>query len=435
MAIYTINGISVCAGIGGIDLGIKRVVPSYRTVCHVEREAYAAAVLVKAMESGRLDQAPIWDDLGTFDGKPWRGIVDIVSAGLPCQPFSIAGKRKGDKDERYIWPEFFRILREVQPPLVFLENVPGIIAWFRPIGEELCRLGYEFEAGIFSAAEVGASHRRERFFCLAYSRCSERWQGIRCEIHRGQGADGSREAASGASQSGETLDNPASPRHDGEGEGSETMQGSGECLPCKGCKGVANFNNRQQSGGVSVFNEGRVLGNSDEMGCRETECGQAGLIRPFPPGPSDRESWQRILAVRPDLAPVLEDSPRRHTDRGQARGLKANKTGSPDVPQGRDEPDAGHTTTGQDSNGRQQETPQPPFRRVADGPSDILDGAMSNRVDRLIALGNAVVPLQAAYAFKTLAVAYNAYADEWEKNEQLREEIERLKENLEVKNH
>lgn len=60
---------------------------------------------------------------------------------------------------------------------------------------------------------------------------------------------------------------------------------------------------------------------------------------------------------------------------------------------------------------------------------------MSNRVDRLIALGNAVVPLQAAYAFKTLAVAYNAYADEWEKNEQLREEIERLKENLEVKNH
>lgn len=163
------NGLALCAGIGGIDLGLKIACPEYRTVCHIEREAYAAAVLVKRMEEGWLDQAPVWDDLSTFDGRIWSGIVDIIHAGLPCQPYSVAGQQQGDKDERYIWPEFFRILREVQPPLVFLENVPGLLAWFRPVGEELSGMGYEFEAGLFSAGEVGASHQRQRLFILAKS--------------------------------------------------------------------------------------------------------------------------------------------------------------------------------------------------------------------------------------------------------------------------
>jgi len=195
------NGLALCAGIEGIGLGLKIACPEYRTVCYIEREAYAAAVLVKRMEEGNLDQASVWDDLATFGGKPWRGYVDIVTAGLPCQPYSVAGRREGDKDERYIWPEFFRIVREVQPSLVFLENVPGLLAWFRPIGEELSGMGYQFEAGIFSAAEVGASHQRKRLFVLAHSLRTP-------EQQRGYG---------GVSDGYNSLENPIKPGSRGKG--------------------------------------------------------------------------------------------------------------------------------------------------------------------------------------------------------------------------
>lgn len=131
------NGLAVCAGVGGLELGLRLAIGrQFRTVCYVEREAYVVAALLARFQDKALDEAPVWDDLTTFDGYPWCGVVDIVSAGLPCQPFSLAGRRKGDKGERYIRPEFFRIIEEVQPSLVFLENVPGLFQWFRPIEHE-----------------------------------------------------------------------------------------------------------------------------------------------------------------------------------------------------------------------------------------------------------------------------------------------------------
>lgn len=163
MALHTL---SICSGIGGLDLGVSRVLDT-RVVCYVEREISVAGILVERMAEGALDEAPIYSDLAACDGRPWRGSVDLITAGLPYQPFSVAGKQRGEADERYIWPEFFRIISEVRPAMVFLENVPGILKWFETIGEQLSALGYEFEAGLFSAAEVGAPHKRERFFCLA----------------------------------------------------------------------------------------------------------------------------------------------------------------------------------------------------------------------------------------------------------------------------
>ena len=103
-------GLSLCSGAGGIDLGLTLALPGYRTVGHVERETYAAATLVARMADAALDQAVIWDDIASFDGKPWRGAVDIVSAGYPCQPFSVAGKRRGADDPRHLWPQVARIL-------------------------------------------------------------------------------------------------------------------------------------------------------------------------------------------------------------------------------------------------------------------------------------------------------------------------------------
>jgi site-specific DNA-cytosine methylase len=174
------NGLAICSGIGGLEKGIGRALDqlgfSYHCVCHIEREAFSAAVLATHMEKGDLDEALIWDDLTTFDGKSFSGKVDIVSAGLPCQPFSVAGKQKAFDDERAfnVWPHFFRIIAEVRPSLVFIENVPGLLRFFRPIGDQLCDLGFELTAGIYSASEIGAPQKRERLFIMAYSQSAGR---------------------------------------------------------------------------------------------------------------------------------------------------------------------------------------------------------------------------------------------------------------------
>lgn len=162
-------GLSLCAGAGGLDLGLHIAHAGYRTVCYVEREAYAAATLVARMEDAALDQAPIWDDITSFDGRPWRGCVDIIHGGYPCQPFSVAGKRLGDKDERHLWPHIARIVREVRPRLCFFENVSGHLRLgYRQVHDDLRRMGYGVAAGLFTAAEVGSPHKRERLFILAY---------------------------------------------------------------------------------------------------------------------------------------------------------------------------------------------------------------------------------------------------------------------------
>lgn len=160
--------LSLCAGIGGISLGLRRAIPALRTVCYVERELYAAGVLVRQMQAGALDSAPIWSDLRTFDAGAWRGRVDLVTAGFPCQPHSVAGKRKGTEDERWLFEDIARIVRDVGARAVFLENVPGLVSLgFDRVLGTLADLGLDAEWGVFSAAEVGAPHLRRRLFILA----------------------------------------------------------------------------------------------------------------------------------------------------------------------------------------------------------------------------------------------------------------------------
>ncbi len=120
------------------------------------------------MEDASLDQAVVWDDVGTFDGRSWRGAVDIITAGYPCQPFSVAGKRRGADDPRHLWPHVARIICEVEPPFVFLENVAHHLRLgFPEVASGLVGMGYRLAAGLFTAAEVGAPHKRERLFILA----------------------------------------------------------------------------------------------------------------------------------------------------------------------------------------------------------------------------------------------------------------------------
>ena len=205
----TITHISLCAGYGGIDIGLKRCLPTLRTILVSEIEAYAVANLVAKMEAGQMDPAPIWTDLKTL---PWDCVpkgVSILSGGFPCQPFSAAGNREGDEDPRHLFPYIKNAIRIIQPRLVFLENVEGIISaklkgdgWDDPAGtpvllhvlRELERVGYECAWGVFSAAEIGAPHQRKRIFILAHARREHREVPPGWELSAEQVAGGNGEA-------------------------------------------------------------------------------------------------------------------------------------------------------------------------------------------------------------------------------------------------
>lgn len=140
-----------------------------RTVCYIEREPACVEVLIARMRDGSIDEAPVWNDLTTFDGRPWRGCVDCIIGGIPCQPYSVAGLGLGEADERDLWPAFLRVVREVGPRFALVENVPGLLA--RGLGRvvgELAESGYDAEWDCISASAVGAPHWRDRVWLVAY---------------------------------------------------------------------------------------------------------------------------------------------------------------------------------------------------------------------------------------------------------------------------
>jgi len=170
----SLNELALFAGAGGGILGGELL--GWRTVCAVEWNAYAAGVLVARQNDGILTPFPIWDDVQTFDGRPWRGIVDVISGGFPCQDISIAGKGAGITGEKSgMWKQMARIIGEVQPRYVFIENSPMLIT--RGLDSVLCdiaALGYDAEWGIVSAANCGANHKRERIWIIGHANCDRK---------------------------------------------------------------------------------------------------------------------------------------------------------------------------------------------------------------------------------------------------------------------
>ena len=143
------NTISLCSGVGGLDLGLKLAVGNARTVCYVEIESYAQKVLASRIKDGGLDAAPIWSDLKTFDGSPWRGKVDCIIGGYPCQPWSIAGRKLGTEDPRHLFPYIANIGRDICSEWCFFENVSNHLnLGFREVRSELESMDYEVEAGL-----------------------------------------------------------------------------------------------------------------------------------------------------------------------------------------------------------------------------------------------------------------------------------------------
>lgn len=161
-----LNGISLFTGYAGIDLALKEYV---RPITYCEIEKYAQGILLSRMEDESIPFAPLWNDVTTLDGKQFKGLVDIIYGGFPCQDISVAGKGVGLEGKRSgLFFEIIRIAREANPTFLFLENVPAIrTRGAFEVQRELASIGYDTRWTTLSASEVGANHKRERWFCLA----------------------------------------------------------------------------------------------------------------------------------------------------------------------------------------------------------------------------------------------------------------------------
>ena len=163
------NELALFAGAGGGILGGHLL--GWRTVCAVEWEAYPASVLVARQNDKILPPFPIWDDVQTFDGKPWRGIVDVVSGGFPCQDISAAGGGAGiDGEKSGMWREMARIIGEVRPKYAFVENSSMLVNnGLGTVLRDLAKMGYDAEWCVLGANDVGAKHKRDRIWIVAHT--------------------------------------------------------------------------------------------------------------------------------------------------------------------------------------------------------------------------------------------------------------------------
>lgn len=163
------NELALFAGGGGSILASKLL--GWRTVCAVEIDAGARQIIIDRQRDGVIEQFPIWDDVRTFDGRPWRGLVNVITGGFPCQDISQCGKGAGIDGERSgLWVEMARIICEVNPQFVLVENSPMLTA--RGLGRvlaDLARMGFDARWGVFRASTIGAAHHRARLYMVAYS--------------------------------------------------------------------------------------------------------------------------------------------------------------------------------------------------------------------------------------------------------------------------
>ena len=276
-------------------MGLMLAEPGYHTRAFVEWEQWPRSVLIAAQHAGYFAPAPIWDDLRSFDARPFRGAFDAVLAGYPCQPFSAAGKRSGASDPRHLWPDVARIIAECRPEWVFLENVVGhVTLGLETVLRELWDMGYTPAAGLFSAAEIGAPHQRLRIFILAHtdepaSRNHPLQPGWEQRFYPQGGGLGAGHCQ---------LVDAEGQRRGERRAGTELWLGRNATIASAG--GAMADPGRAEL-------EGQFRGQPHPGGRQEPDGypalpGGTGL---HPPGPGDHAAWTAILAARPDLAPAL----------------------------------------------------------------------------------------------------------------------------------
>lgn len=332
--------LSLFSGVGGMDLTAEWA--GFKTVGQCEFAEYPTKVLEK-----HWPDVPRWKDIRTLTGEDFYGrtglrTVDVISGGFPCQPFSVAGKQRGKEDDRYLWPEMVRVIKELRPTWVVGENVAGIMRMALPdILSELEACGYRTRAFLIPACAVGARHRRYRVAIVGYSE------------HNGPSAAA---VSGGVAETGR-----------GKQEGQEKAGESPGTGEPANSEYVANSNEQ----GL----QGRKRGELQECACEWTSGESSAYV-------SDTE--------RTELQGEWRASRRRRTEPGCSGGWPT----------------------------------EPGLGGMADGPPDWLDGdidflinhywdtepeipriatGIPNRVSRLKALGNAVVPQQFYPIFKAIA--------------------------------
>jgi DNA (cytosine-5)-methyltransferase 1 len=214
---------SLFSGIGGFDLAAQWM--GWENVFHVERDPFCRQVLTH-----HFPKSQSFDDVKTFDATPFRGRLRVLSGGFPCQPFSAAGKRAGTSDDRYLWPEMFRIIREARPTYVVAENVRGLLSWneglvLDTVCADLEGEGYEVCPVVLPAASVNAPHRRDRIWIVAHTKKTDSKQPVHTRsggvgftgsiithAHDKGGAGGPRQVQ-GANGEVPERDDDAQPRH------------------------------------------------------------------------------------------------------------------------------------------------------------------------------------------------------------------------------
>lgn len=182
----TLNELALFAGAGGGILGGHLL--GWRCVCAVEIDEYCRRLLVQRQNDGALPPFPIWDDVRTFAGKPWKNVIDIVSGGFPCQDISQAGKGKGIEGERSgLWRQMARIVGEVRPRFVFIENSPTLVGrGLALVISDLASMGFDCRWCVLGAADAGAPHIRNRLWILAWDRARVKPEGLASSIFKSQ---------------------------------------------------------------------------------------------------------------------------------------------------------------------------------------------------------------------------------------------------------
>lgn len=451
----TITHLSLCAGYGGIDLGLRRILPTLRTISYVEIEAFAIANLVAKMEEGKLDAAPVWTNLKTCDWSIFRDRVDIISGGYPCQPFSSAGERAGANDSkgRHLWPFIQGAIGIIRPRYCFFENVEGhLTLGFKDVCHDLGELGYELTAGIFSAAECGAPHQRKRIFILAH-RCGERSAAGLPESEQRQAwfteiADNGGDRKWPA-RPGEPQHEWEEPRVVGDPKGGQSgQQETGDGRESAGgtssteLADTSSKRNRESEQGVPKPNQciqGRKEGSTHAGGCVQTELGDSKGERPGTRGAEHEGKQRRSATASPsaELADAGHPEPSgRDEEKEGGEGQPCGESAPQDCGDGElaDTSSSGQQECGEEGNGgASSEGSASPvdapktgandgdaeheikskLGRATDGTASGLDPT-ANRVDRLRLLGNGVVPSTCEVAFRTL---YNELMNDYSDNE------------------
>jgi DNA (cytosine-5)-methyltransferase 1 len=341
-----LNGLDLFSGIGGISIALSEWVSP---IAYCEIDTYCQGVLLSRMQMGELARSPIWDDIRSLDGRELFGKIDIISGGFPCQDISVAGRGKGLAGERSgLFFEIVRLAKAIKPPFLFLENVPAIATRGGvTVVRTLAEVGYDCRWCVISAASIGALHRRERWFLLGYAKHfrrdgTEERGGSEEAVHNKQKRQNQASESSGAGAS-RVLAAESVSHANGESEcGLPVREEVPHASVSKLCKYVADSSGEGLEGigtRTSSTSEKEPLSPSSSSDVADTESEQSG----------------GICECRSQPHPFNGSNGRFEADWWQA------------------EPDVG---------------------RVANG--------VLQRMDRLKALGNAVVPVQAKEAFKIL---------------------------------